>query len=165
MQVANLCTLSIKIIKMELKSSSLQTLKQDKRSFIKRFLFIISSLVIEFMKKIYDKNTMCLTFDYWFDDIEWAHRNLLWEFNTEEEVIETMYSLFWTRSCFWASSDSSWALSFSMTSTLWGLGWLWTLACCWGEPDRSPSRAYWLALYRALPMYGLSPSPPLSSPS
>ena len=70
MQVANLCTLSIKIIKMELKSSSLQTLKQDKRSFIKRFLFNISSLVIEYMKKIYYKITMCLTFDYWFDDIE-----------------------------------------------------------------------------------------------
>lgn len=70
MQVANLCTLSIKIIKMKLKSSSLQTLKQDKRSFIRSFFFIISSLVIEFMKKIYYKNTMCLTFDYWFDNIE-----------------------------------------------------------------------------------------------
>ena len=39
MQVANLCTLSIKIIKMKLKSSSPQTLKQDKRSFIRSFFF------------------------------------------------------------------------------------------------------------------------------
>lgn len=87
------------------------------------------------------------------------HNDMMWD------SILYRYSLFWTRSCFWASSDSSWAFNLSMTSTFWGLGWLLTLACCWGEPDRSPSRAYWLALYLALPMYGLSPSPPLSSPS
>lgn len=55
MQVANLCTLSIKIIKMKLKSSSPQTLKQDKRSFIRSFFLLFLHWLLNLRKRFITK--------------------------------------------------------------------------------------------------------------
>ena len=58
MQVANLCTLSIKIIKMKLKSSSLQTLKQDKRRFIRSFFLLFLHWLLNYEKDLLQKHHM-----------------------------------------------------------------------------------------------------------